>query len=249
MRSYQLEYASGRRQMYDTNSRERRAERIVKVLQNYFGEKKLKTLKVLDVGSSTGIVDSYLANYVGQIVGIDIDKGAIANAKRKYKKKNLNFEIGDAMKLKYQTGTFDVVICAQVYEHVPDSKRLFNEINKVLKPGGVCYLSAMNKFTIIEPHYNLPFLSWLPKPLANKYVLMFGRAQSYYESPESYWRLKELTGQFRIEDYTTKIIVDPKKFSYSYKLLNRVPKVLRGCLLAPIAKYMSPSFIWLLVKD
>ena len=40
------------------------------------------------------------------------------------------------MKLSFKENSFDIVICTHVYEHVPNSKKLFDEIYRVLKPGG-----------------------------------------------------------------------------------------------------------------
>ncbi len=56
----------------------------------------------------------------------------------------------------------DLVICAQVYEHVPDDRRLAEEVYRVLKPGGVVFFSGPNWLFPIEGHYHLPFLHWLP---------------------------------------------------------------------------------------
>ena len=87
MKKYQLNYAEGRPQMYDKKSRVIKARRIVNVLSDYYSQNKLKTLSVLDVGSSTGIIDAQLSKSIGQMVGIDIDKKAVDFAKNKYKGK------------------------------------------------------------------------------------------------------------------------------------------------------------------
>lgn len=240
MSKYQLEYASGRPQMYDHTSRASRAKRIVKLLAKHYDLKILSKLTVLDVGASTGIIDNELATTFKKVVGIDIDKGGIEFAKKKFKKKNLQFKIGDAMNLKFGNESFDVVICAQVYEHVPSAKRLFDEIYRVLKPGGACYLAAINKLWPWEPHYNLPFLSWLPKSLANKYVSTMGKANTYYETPMSYWQLENLTEKFKRIDFTPKILSNPKNFGYSHK---SIPTPL-----SQILRFFTPTFFWLLIK-
>ncbi len=44
------------------------------------------------------------------------------------------------------------------------------------------YLGLGNRLGVVEPHYRLPFLSWLPHgALADRYVRAFGRADHYYE--------------------------------------------------------------------
>jgi len=134
MKSYQRNYAATRPQMYDLPSRRLRAIRIIKTLSHFYGSlDNLSELKALDVGSSTGIIDSILAKNFKEVVGSDIDRKAVYFAQKKFKQKNLRFVVEDAMKLSFKDENFDVVICAQVYEHVPDPKKLLSEIYRVLK--------------------------------------------------------------------------------------------------------------------
>src|SRR3989344_1791188 len=141
---YQPNYAANRPQMYEIKSREEKALRIIKLLQVHLGKNNLKKLTVLDVGASTGIIDNYLSRYFKKVVGTDIDKKAIRFAQKNYHQKNLRFKIEDAMKLTFSDSFFDLVICTHVYEHVPNSQKLFQEIYRVLKPNGICYLAAIN---------------------------------------------------------------------------------------------------------
>ena len=246
MKDYQLDYAAGRPQMYDKLSREKRAHRMIKTLEDYHGKGGLTNLTLLDLGSSTGIIDNILALKFKKVVGIDIDKKAVNFAKRHFKKENLKFRVEDAMNLSFKSGSFDVVICAQVYEHVPSAKKLFSEIHRVLKPQGVCYLAAINRLWPLEPHYNLAFLSWLPKPMANFYLRVSGKATKYYESPKTYWGLEKLTKKFKRVEYTQKILRNPKKFGFNDAITGFLKFPTK--ILSPIAKYFSPTLFWLLIK-
>lgn len=234
--------------MYDYTSRTKKALRIIKVLAHYFGEKRLRSLRVLDIGSSTGIIAATLASHFKQVIGVDIDRSAIAYARKNFKKRNLEFHYGDAMNLSFPKNFFDVVICAQVYEHVPNPKKLFSEVYRVLKPSGICYLAALNKLWPIEPHYNLLFLSWIPKQLANIYVTLLGKAQRYYETPLTYWELKRLVGRFTVVEYTHHILTDPQQFGYDDMLPHGSVRGLIARILTPLARYLTPTFFWLLMK-
>lgn len=245
MDKYQLNYASSRLQMYDVKSRKQKARRIIKTLKYKLGN--IRKLDILDIGASTGIIAYELAKEVKSVVGIDIDKEGIAYANQNYKRKNLKFKLDDAMKLSFKKNCFDVVICAHIYEHVPSPQKLFKEIYKVLKPGGICYLAAVNKLWPIEPHYNLLCLSWLPKTLANWYIRISGKALDYYEDPKTYWGLRKLTQQFIRLEYTQKILQNPQKFGYGD--LIKPPGSYLLYLLAPLSKYLSPTFFWFLVKE
>ena len=151
------------------------------------------------------------------------------------------------MNLSFDNNSFDVVVCTHVYEHVPDSKKLFDEIYRVLKPGGICYLAAINRLWPWEPHYNLPFLSWFAKPLANFYVKLFGKADIYFETPRTYWGLKKLTVKFARFEYTQKILRNPKKFGYEN--LAKMPTRHLAWVLSPFARYLPPTFFWILKKE
>jgi 2-polyprenyl-3-methyl-5-hydroxy-6-metoxy-1,4-benzoquinol methylase len=155
--------------MFDQASRKNRGQKIINILSDFAGKKNLKKLRVLDLGCSTGIIDYFLANHFREIVGVDIDRNAIKFAQKNFKKSNLLFKTHDGLNLSFKKESFDLVICNHVYEHVSDSKKLFKEIFRILKPDGFCYLAATNKYQVIEPHYGLPFLSFLPKEAANQY--------------------------------------------------------------------------------
>jgi len=246
MDKYQNDYSQSRPQMYHEKSRKIKAMRIIKLLQNYYGIIKLKELILLDIGSSTGIIDNYLAKYFNKVIGIDIDKQAINFAHSKFKRENLQFKLDNAMELSFPNNSFDIVVCTQIYEHVPDPKRLMSEIYRVLKPNGVCYFAALNKLWPWEPHYNLLFLGWLPKKIANYYINIFRKKKNYYETLKNYWELKRLVKEFTVKEYTSVILKSPKTFGYSK--IEKFPINIIMWIISPLSKYFSPTFFWLLIK-
>lgn len=98
-----------------------------------------------------------MAPYYSTIIGTDIDNKAINKANEMNKFNNCSFVVADGMNLPFDNDMFDIIICNHIYEHVPDDKSLIKEINRVLKPNGICYFGGGHKYQIIEPHYRLPF--------------------------------------------------------------------------------------------
>lgn len=241
-------YAQTWQEMYNSLSRQKKAKRMVKVFQDFLGLSKLKKLRVLDVGCSTGIIDNTLSAYFKEVVGIDSDSQAINFANKTFKNDHLKFMKGDALSLSFADNSFDVVICAHIYEHVPNSKKLFKEIYRVLKPGGICYVAAINKLWPIEPHYFLPGLDWFPKKIANAYLKLLKGIPVYDINPLSYWGLKSITKNFEITEYTQKIVTNPRCFEYENIPVVNILGWNLFSLFSPFVKYLAPTFFWLLVK-
>ena len=246
-RTYQHDFSESFPSMRDSVGRTRKAETMVAVLDDYF-DYPLTKLRILDIGGSTGIIDNYLAEHFGSVTGVDIDEKAVAFANENFRKTNLFFHHGDAMSMDVADEMYDVVICSQIYEHVPDSKSMIREIYRVLRPGGICYFAATSRLRWREPHYKLPLLSVVPRFMAHWYIRMSGKADFYHELHFSYWGLKKLVKKFKIIDYTRKTIAEPDQFRTAYMLPPGSIKYHLARLIVTVAYWAMPGYIWLLRK-
>lgn len=245
-RGYQQEYSQLNPEMHATDSRHRKAETMRRVLADALGSR-MQECRLLNLGCSTGLIDQHLAPYVSSIVGVDIDEPGIEAARSLGLPQSVSFVMADAMSLPFPDSSFDIVICSQVYEHVPDAGRMMGEIQRVLRPGGVCYFAATNRWALMEPHYRLPFLSWLPRWAANLYVRALGRSDEYYETHLGVAGLRKLAAGLRIEDWTGRILRDPERYACAYLLPGWVSRNVAKATFA-LAYRMFPGFIWLLWK-
>lgn len=245
-RNYQENYSNISNEMYEVNSRKIKANKTIIVLQDYLNS--TVNLNLLDIGSSTGIMTNEYSKHFKTVTAIDIDSKAIQYAKERFKTRNITFINSPIEEANFQPESFDVITCSHIYEHVPSSEILMEHIYNLLKPGGVCYFAAGNKFQIIEPHYKLPFLSYLPKKAADQYIKIFTNQEEYYEKHYSLKNLKKLTSKFKVVDYTLEIIKSPSKYSSTEMLKENTLKYIIINLLSKILYPIIPTYIWILEK-
>jgi len=244
-REYQTDYSATNPSMHSAQGRQQKAATMRLVLSEVLGDR-LAHAQVLNLGCSTGIIDEYLAPHVGHMVGVDIDEPGIALANSRRMAPNLEFRVEDAMALSFGAASFDVVISSQVYEHVPDAQRMMQEIYRVLRPGGVCYFAATNRWVLVEPHYKLPFLSWLPSAWADRYMRLFRKGDAYYERLVGYRPLLKLVQRFRLQDFTPNLLATPQRYAVDYMFRGAKLSVAR--LMFKHARAVFPGYIWLLWK-
>lgn len=200
-------------------------------------------LVCLDIGCSAGYVTVELSDTFKRMYGVEFDVHALKH--RPANTRNARFIAGDAMALPFCENSIDVIICAQVYEHVPNDECLVSEIYRVLKPGGTVFFSGPNKLFPIELHYNLPFLHWLPERTADRYLQLLKMGDHYYERSRTLWSLRKLLAQFRMVD-VTHLVLD-FRFSYNGQLKNGLlEKALKLCSM--IFLPLLPNFNFILTK-
>lgn len=104
---------------------------VQKFLKQFYSEQ--KKYSFLDVGCGTGITLSTLSKY-GKAQGIDVAEPAVHFCR----KRGFTITKSDVMDVKFPDNTFDAVTSLGVFYHkgVTDDQKGFEEIYRVLKPGG-----------------------------------------------------------------------------------------------------------------
>jgi ubiquinone/menaquinone biosynthesis C-methylase UbiE len=238
------------KKMFDELGRLQKARKTVAVMFDALQKAGVDpaSTRLLDIGCSTGILTRHYAEFFGEVVGIDIDDGAVEWARQHRAKENLRYEIGDSMNVPFLSGEFDLVTCTHIYEHVPDAQQMMDEIHRVLRPGGLCYFAAENRVRVWDGHYNLPFVTMLPKPIANFYVRASGRGQRRYETHRTLWGLKRLVRDFEFTDYTKEVVRDPQRFEATNMIWPGSWTHRFAVAAVTVAYWAFPTYLWILRK-
>jgi SAM-dependent methyltransferase len=231
--------------MLDESSRLAKARKIIAVTGHFLGREDLAGLLVADVGCSGGIIADSLSATGARVVGLDIDVPGVRKAAARYAAPGgPAFVCADSQRAPLADGSVDVVVCNHIYEHVVSPEELVAEIGRILSPTGVAYLGLGNRWGVVEPHYRLPFLSYLPRDWAHAYVRASGRAPHYHEAFRSREQLRELFGGFRVWDYTFSVLAEPERFA-----MRALPAPRVAAVAARALRPIVPTFIWVATRS
>ncbi len=124
-------------------------------------------LKILDVGCGGGILCESLALRGAKMTGIDMGEAPLSVARLHQLEGNLtiNYKKITAEELSVQEpGSYDIVTCLEMLEHVPDPSKVIQACADLVKPNGDVYFSTINRnpksyvFAIIGAEYVLQLL-------------------------------------------------------------------------------------------
>ena len=144
--------------------------RIEYILQQ-INNKKVKKLKILDIGCGGGLVSESLSKLGAVVTGIDFVENNIKVAKQHSAELGLkiDYKVADIEKIKLKKN-FDVIVAFEVLEHLNDWEKFLNKIKNNLNKNGILIISTINrnilsKYIAIFLAENI--LNWIPKGTHN----------------------------------------------------------------------------------
>lgn len=104
----------------------------------------------LDLGCGTGRHALWLAEAGAKVTGIDFSSGMLKAARQKPGADAICFVEHDLNQPLPFDAKFDLVVCGLVLEHIEVLPRFFNEVHRVLKPGGRAVISTMHPAMFLQ---------------------------------------------------------------------------------------------------
>lgn len=205
--------------------------------------------RVLEIGCGSGLIASTLA--AAGSPGLSVDAVDVVDSR--VEKNGYRFNLVDGTALPFGNDIFDLVITNHVIEHVGDEPAQLahlEEVKRVMTGGGIAYFAVPNKWRIVEPHYRLPLLSWLPRNASDAYLRLVRRA-SYYDcyprSTSHLIRLFEATG-LAYEDRTVAAMRQMLELEHPNHIATRIVNNVCPDWLLGLGKPIVPTLVFLLRK-
>lgn len=154
----------------DARRRPRRARRVLALLGHEPSVSGQQTL--LDVAAGSG----WLAHQLAALGGLSVM--AVAAADRREVREGFVFRIVAGPELPFDSGSFDFVVSDRAIESFGDvesRRRHLSEVGRVLKPGGIAYLSSASRWGPLDFRY------WLPERPAQAPVSVVNRSPGLRE--------------------------------------------------------------------
>jgi 2-polyprenyl-6-hydroxyphenyl methylase/3-demethylubiquinone-9 3-methyltransferase len=128
-------------------------------------------LDVVDIGCGAGTQSRLWSRLGHRVRGLDVNEPLIELARQRAASEGLDirFEVGSATELPWRDASFDVCLLPELLEHVADWQCCLREAARVLRRGGLLYVSTTNFLCPVQAEFNLTAYSWYPRRIKRYY--------------------------------------------------------------------------------
>jgi len=107
--------------------------------------------RALEIGPGSGVYLPILADLFESVVAADIEESYLLALKPLLGSlPNVALERDDILASGFPSGSFDLILCSEVIEHISDSRRALAEMSRLLRPNGVLILSTPQRYSLLE---------------------------------------------------------------------------------------------------
>lgn len=169
----------------DQDSRRTKAAKIVNLIEQH---RPLAGARLLEIGTGGGVITSLLAEHVGsegEVWSVDVEDLRVSTD-------GYNFRQVDGTVLPFEDDEFDVVVSNHTIEHVgsrEDQLVHLREIARTMRDDGLGYLASPSRWALVEPHFKVPMLSWLPVGARDQALRLSRRGTVYDINPQTRTKL------------------------------------------------------------
>lgn len=127
----------------------------------------LHPLEVADIGCGAGTQCMLWGEMGHHVHGLDLNEPLLQLARERAASSGhtVDFRTGSATELPWPNQSIDVCLMQELLEHVSEWQQCLNECVRVLKQGGILFLTTSNKLCPAQSEFNLPLYSWYPAKL------------------------------------------------------------------------------------
>jgi ubiquinone/menaquinone biosynthesis C-methylase UbiE len=129
---------------YDTNENKTRDLEGV-ALRSLFNGKHFN--RILELGCGTGKNTIWLQSITKDLISVDLSEQMLDIAKKKVSSTNVQFHVANLLEpWSFPKGTYDLVVCSLMLEHIEDLKLMFQKISSITEKGAQLYLGELHPF-------------------------------------------------------------------------------------------------------
>ena len=187
----------------------------------------IKNKKILEIGCGGGQCSIAFAKQGAKCTGIDISKKQLEYAEKLAKKNKVNVKFilrsfQDLSKIK--SNSYDIVFSAFAFQYSPNIKKVFKQINRVLKKKGLFVFSLDHPFSIViyenRSYYDtgkIELIETWPDGLKHKFVGYHRKVSDIFNALiESDFVVERIIEPFKMNKN------DPWKSCYKLKLVKKI---------------------------
>ena len=115
--------------------------------------------RALETGFGAGVYLPTLADCYREVIAADLDEAHIEHAQPLLERyPHLQLVTDNITQSRLPGASFDLILCSEVLEHIPDTQRVIGEIRRLLAPGGILIISTPQRHSLLELACKVAFL-------------------------------------------------------------------------------------------